>query len=245
MQLSSSEPVMRTNQIQNQPEEAPPAWDDDTSSAWRQARPPPNLNRTLSSERSIPNNNWYSLARSHSVPCSACGSEILGSRFLCANCPLKERPGSQGFNLCSNCEASSLELHDPSHFFLKIRSDGDRAPALALNPYTENLKNLLPPLYKDVIPRPGLADLNLPDSGDARALASRCFAGAVRRFVGRSNETIEMQRLNGGMNGGMNDIVPIGDLVHASILCDRCYEVIEGESIEVKDLIAVGALPSE
>lgn len=256
MQISSSEPLLirpsNRDQDSISPNEDPPAWDeDDSSSAWRQITNP-NLpiptnggnSRFLSTRDSIPNNDWYSFSRNHPVPCSACGSEILGSRFLCANCPIKERPGSQGFNLCENCEVNSLELHDPSHFFLKIRSvpnsnpnngngnnQSQRALALALNPFTENLRNLLPPLYKDIVPRPGIADLaQTPNNGiilsDPRESASRCLQGAVRRFVGRNNEqTIEMQRLN---NGGLSDIVPLNELVHASILCDRCYEVIQG-----------------
>jgi hypothetical protein len=59
----------------------------------------------------------------NAVNCSFCISPILaGPRFLCANCPLVSATTVDGFNLCPSCQEHSLQCHDPSHFFVKIKA---------------------------------------------------------------------------------------------------------------------------
>ncbi|KAI0299236.1 hypothetical protein BC826DRAFT_996172, partial [Russula brevipes] len=48
--------------------------------------------------------------------CNSCSEPILTIRYQCLNCP--SIPFS--FNLCSECEVKSWEVHDPMHVFLKI-----------------------------------------------------------------------------------------------------------------------------
>ncbi|CAD6911884.1 unnamed protein product [Tilletia controversa] len=87
-----------------------------------------------------------------------------GPRFICANCPLGQlTPGVLGLNLCEDCEKISQDLHDPSHFFIKIqrpRYGGGGAGAwTALNAHAiarlrartgDDIEApLLPILYKD------------------------------------------------------------------------------------------------
>ncbi|KAK0543063.1 hypothetical protein OC845_006309 [Tilletia horrida] len=56
--------------------------------------------------------------------CFNCQKSLqLGPRYICANCPLGQlTPGVLGLNLCHECAEISQELHDPSHFFIKIQS---------------------------------------------------------------------------------------------------------------------------
>ncbi|KAE8219447.1 hypothetical protein CF319_g6858 [Tilletia indica] len=87
-----------------------------------------------------------------------------GPRFICANCPLGQlTPGVLGLNLCEDCERVSQELHDPSHFFIKIQrprhGTGGAGAWTALNAHAiSRLRTrtgddieapLLPILYKD------------------------------------------------------------------------------------------------
>ncbi|KAG0369070.1 hypothetical protein BC939DRAFT_503924 [Gamsiella multidivaricata] len=48
------------------------------------------------------------------VVCDACNSDICGVRYKCGNCP--------DYDLCGNCEASPVPVHDPHHLFIKIRT---------------------------------------------------------------------------------------------------------------------------
>ncbi|KAK0528324.1 hypothetical protein OC835_004706 [Tilletia horrida] len=60
----------------------------------------------------------------YGAQCFNCRKSLQhGPRFICANCPLGQlTPGVLGLNLCADCEKISQELHDPSHFFIKIQS---------------------------------------------------------------------------------------------------------------------------
>ncbi|KAG0201492.1 hypothetical protein BGX28_005706 [Mortierella sp. GBA30] len=62
------------------------------------------------------------------VVCDGCNGDILGVRYKCGNCA--------DYDLCGNCEASPIPLHDPNHVFIKIRKPvcNRMAPAVPLLP---------------------------------------------------------------------------------------------------------------
>ncbi|KAH8832945.1 hypothetical protein DL96DRAFT_1458832 [Flagelloscypha sp. PMI_526] len=57
----------------------------------------------------------------HGISCSHCRKLISGTRYQCANCPSRHR----SYNLCSDCEGRSHQIHDPFHVFLKFRRPVD------------------------------------------------------------------------------------------------------------------------
>ncbi|KAH9975696.1 hypothetical protein BGW80DRAFT_1457279 [Lactifluus volemus] len=52
----------------------------------------------------------------HLQVCNSCSEPIIGIRYQCLNCP--SLPYS--YNLCSDCELKSYDVHNPMHMFLKI-----------------------------------------------------------------------------------------------------------------------------
>ncbi|KAF9561215.1 hypothetical protein CPC08DRAFT_801895 [Agrocybe pediades] len=72
----------------------------------------------------------------HRLFCNNCGDLIIGVRYQCGHCQSKP----YAYNLCSNCERNSYEIHDPMHVFFKLPRPVHRA--------LESLFPMLPPLYK-------------------------------------------------------------------------------------------------
>ncbi|KAI0299235.1 hypothetical protein BC826DRAFT_996165, partial [Russula brevipes] len=72
----------------------------------------------------------------HPQVCNSCSEHIFSIRYQCLNCPSK--PFS--FNLCSECEVKSWEVHDPMHVFLKIPRPVDiPGPLESESPFIPNL----------------------------------------------------------------------------------------------------------
>ncbi|KAI0056053.1 hypothetical protein BV25DRAFT_1894599 [Artomyces pyxidatus] len=74
---------------------------------------------------------------SHLMFCNSCGKDIVGDRYQCLSCPSK----SARYNLCTDCEEKSYQVHDPMHLFVKLPRPLDNLAPL------ESAKSIVPPLY--------------------------------------------------------------------------------------------------
>ena len=150
--------------------------------------------------------------------CSECGKDLSGGpRYLCARCPFTESSSGQvGYSLCQACETKSLLLHDPSHFFVKIARSRSSAPFAS---HLVGSPSLLPSLYESN----QLIGRNSPPKQQANV------PSGFRAWLGRSSsQEIELRSLREASRVQENSLVPIHNLVHPWILCDSCFEVIEG-----------------
>ncbi|VDB99879.1 unnamed protein product [Peniophora sp. CBMAI 1063] len=62
----------------------------------------------------------------HLISCNSCRKEIRGVRYQCLSCPSK--PNS--YNLCSDCEPWSWNVHDAMHIFIALPRPVDNAQPL-------------------------------------------------------------------------------------------------------------------
>lgn len=53
------------------------------------------------------------IEQDHEISCNRCAKEIRRHRYKCMFCV--------SYNLCEECEPLSEHIHDPSHFFIKIK----------------------------------------------------------------------------------------------------------------------------
>jgi hypothetical protein len=70
----------------------------------------------------------------HNVLCTECCRLIVGTRWLCSNCPTVP-----AYNLCSDCEKSASIFHDPFHAFLRLTRNVEKK--------LPDVEHLLPRLY--------------------------------------------------------------------------------------------------
>lgn len=218
------------------------------------------------------------------LTCSFCAGSVIGTRYICANCPIVTADSRDGFNLCSSCELQSLKCHDPTHFFIKVRMNptiahidrvslGDRWEIQELT----GGGSLLPCLYSDLpIPDPFLtpnernsqrnSTIRLGDGfqlndtdGNQISLGASDHQNGGGSLTLRSNSGSEISVNGANQAGGGNGlsirgwrppwlggpsqrdielqrireasariVVPLEILVHPSILCDNCFQLIHG-----------------
>ncbi|KAF8216818.1 hypothetical protein K438DRAFT_1703930 [Mycena galopus ATCC 62051] len=101
----------------------------------------------------------------HHTFCHGCGTNIIGTRYQCANCPSQP----QGFSLCAKCEEHSYTIHDPSHIFFKLPRPVQR-PLISTYAF-------LPRLYKSPAgPPPGMEPrAYLATLEHSAAICDRCM----------------------------------------------------------------------
>ncbi|PWN36597.1 uncharacterized protein FA14DRAFT_4528 [Meira miltonrushii] len=213
--------------------------------------------------------------------CSFCAGSVIGTRYICANCPIVTIDSRDGYNLCSSCELQSLRCHDPTHFFIKIRMDPTTAhiDRIALGDRWEIQEltgggSLLPCLYSDLpVPDPFLppnerngqrnSTIRLGDGlqiqgadGSQISIGSpnEANGGLMMRGTSGSEISIDGSNMGGGgalglrgwcppWLGGQSQrdielqrmreanarvVVPLEMLVHPSILCDNCFQLVHG-----------------
>ncbi|KDE07399.1 hypothetical protein MVLG_02266 [Microbotryum lychnidis-dioicae p1A1 Lamole] len=136
----------------------------------------------------------------HHVPCQGCGQRyIRGTRWTCAQCP--SVPST--YDLCSNCEPSSHNLHDPLHCFLRLTQP--------LQKPLPSLNQLLPILYDPLFPPPRRGkEVTARGSDDSSPTSS---------LSPRDQETSDPD----------HDSIPLDLMVlHGQVYCDICAELIQG-----------------